>query len=320
MNEVNLSNLAQPEIHPKLIISIQAYRSNMGKFYENLIFINQILTLIPSGELTYDQMDQLCHLSTEMDLRWAECGLMTLPLTVMSQFPWRQLTRAPQVFLMAVTSKDSTMDQLMSELIKAYGEDTQLGPKIRQAWAHLRPLFQSKMSRQRFANLMRDLHDSKSGLRWEYINRLELVRRWFEHHHFDDLTCLDGVRYIVQMIDAWNVQGTLQFVQYHDDPDYPWIISTILHVNGVWKDPRVFHEVYEIAQSVSTGDLPIDRAIDSTLQVIYLIGRQTYWRIRSNFKKRLLARKRPPESPRLITSGPWIHEKTIRPSMPQIAI
>jgi hypothetical protein len=270
----------------------------MSLFAGNQEFLGKILSLTPTMELTTDQEEMVFKLITQVDRQWHNFSLATLPLIVVSRFPWRTFARAPELFLAAVNgtlpvnpdhpdlSDLSTSDRLIIALIREYTHETGVGPMIQSSWGTLQELFRSKLSPTKFDHLMTDFNHPTRGMNWEWLNDLEMTRRWLEAAGIEDLTHLDTIRYITQMIDAKNTQDVIQFPCHESEFHYGNVVSTIRHVTGFWKDPRMVHEIYELAQSVDTDSLELDRAVDLTLDIIYSLGRETYCRIYRRFQHR----------------------------------
>jgi hypothetical protein len=263
----------------------------MSLFAGNQEFLGKILSLTPTMELTTDQEELVFKLIAQVDRQWHNFSLATLPLVIASRFPWRTLSRAPELFIAAITGplpsdqpdqpdlSRSRADGLTIALIREYTHETGVGPTIQSSWPTIQELFRTRLPSTKFDHLMTDLNHPTRGMNWEWVNDLELTRRWLEAAGIEDLTHLDRIRYMTQMIDAQNTQDVIRFPGHDNAFHYDNVVSTIRHVTGFWKDPRIVHEIYELAQSIDTESLELDRAVDLALDIIYSLGRESYCRI-----------------------------------------
>lgn len=267
----------------------------MSRFSQNHEFFGKIVSLTPTMGLTSDQEATIFKLINLVDQNWLNFSLGTLPHVVVSRHPWRSLNRAPELFLAAMNGTlpavpeglEMTLgDRLTQALVQAYADETGVGPTIQASWPILQELFQVKMPATRFTNLMTDLKHPTRGMNWEWLNDLEFTRRWLNSAGIEDLTHLDTIRYITQMIDAKNTQDVIEF-PFHERTTYLPVLSTIRRVIGFWRDPRVIHEVYELAQSVAAEQIDLDRAVEVTLEIIYSLGREVYQRVQRRLRRHL---------------------------------
>src|SRR5579875_3380389 len=123
----------------------------MSMFAANQEFLGKIISLTPNMDLTSDQEAIIFKLISQVDQFWRDFSRSTLPHVVMSRHPWRSLNRAPELFWSAINQSGNSERpeepvavpiQLTLELVKAYAEETGVGPHIQSSWPTLLELLQ----------------------------------------------------------------------------------------------------------------------------------------------------------------------------------